>query len=126
MLEVGEEHVFGAAEADAFSAELAGFASVLRGVSVGTDSQATHAVAPLHQRLVGSWELRSHQVHLPGVDDTFSSVQSDPLPFLHILAADGHGLRFIVDVELFCADDAALSPAAGDHSGVTGLATGRG
>ena len=92
-LEVGEEHVLGAAQADAFGAEFAGFAGVLRRVGVGADAEAAHSVGPLHQGLVGWRELGSDEIHLAGVDDAFAAIEREPLAFLDGLAADGHGLR---------------------------------
>ena len=47
-------------------------------------------------------------------------------PCLEDLAADLDRLGFVVDVEGFAADDAALAPAAGDDGRVGGLAAGRG
>ena len=43
-----EEHVLGAAEADALGAQLAGLLRVARGVGVGADTQAAVLVGPAH------------------------------------------------------------------------------
>ena len=45
-----EEHVLGAAQADAFGAEVARGARVERRLGVGAHLQAAHLVGPVHQR----------------------------------------------------------------------------
>ena len=116
--EVGEEHVLGAAEADAFGAEFAGLAGILRRVGIGANSESAYGVGPLHQCLICRRERWRDEIHLAGVDEALTAIERDPFAFLDGLAADGHGLRLIVNVELFGADDAALAPAAGDDCGV--------
>src|SRR5207249_8854754 len=44
LLEVGEEHVFRTAQADALYAELNGLARILRGVHVRTDTQPARLI----------------------------------------------------------------------------------
>ncbi len=60
LLEVREEHVLRAAEADPFCAELNGLARILRSVHVRTDAQATRFIGPLHERFVGPGKLGHH------------------------------------------------------------------
>ena len=55
MLEILEEHVLGAAEADAFGAHFAGLASVVGGIRVGADAQLADLVGPLHHDRDSSW-----------------------------------------------------------------------
>src|SRR6266436_392327 len=122
LLEIGEEHVLRAAQADAFGAELARFASVLRRVRVGAHAEAPHLIDPLHQRVVGFRELRRHQWHLAGIHYAFAAIEREPVPFLHHLAVSAHRAGFVIDVQRLRAYYAALAPTARHHSRVTGLA----
>src|SRR6267143_2096852 len=126
LLEVGEEHVLGAAEADAFGAELDGFTGILRGVHIGADPEAARLIGPVHQCFVRLRELGSNERHRPDVDRALAAIQRDPIPFLDHFAGSGHGLRFVVDVQLLGADDAAFAPAARYDGGVAGFSAGGG
>ena len=90
LLEIGEEHVFRAAEANALCPELDGLASVLRSVHIRADPKATRLIGPLHQRFVRLGKLWNDQWHRLGVDHTFAAIEGDPIPFLHDLAVGGH------------------------------------
>ena len=54
-----EEHVLGAAQADAFGAELARRGGIGRRVGIGADLQAAHFVGPAHQgaEIAGQFRL---------------------------------------------------------------------
>src|SRR5271156_372710 len=122
MLEIGEEHVLGAAQPDALGTEFASFARILRRVRIGADAQATDAIGPLHQYFVRLGQGRHNQWHRAFVDHAFTAVESDPLAFFNGLAACRHFLRRVVDFQFLRANDATLAPATGHHGGVTGLA----
>src|SRR6267143_608620 len=126
LFEVGEEHVLGAAEADAFRAELDGFAGILWGVHVGADPEAARLIGPVHQCFVRLREFGSNERHRPDVDHALAAIQRDPIPFLDHFAGSGHGLRFVIDVQLLGADDAAFAPAARYDGGVAGFSAGGG
>src|SRR6202048_854662 len=126
LLEVGEEHVLRAAQADAFRAELARFASVLRRVRVGAHAEAARLIDPLHQRVVGFRKLRRHQRHFAGIHHALAAVQCEPVAFLNHLAVGTHYAGLVVDIQRLGSDDAALAPAARHYCGVAGLAARRG
>ena len=74
LFEIGKEHVLRAAEPNALSPKLYGFAGVLRGIHVGAHLEATRLVGPLHERFVGFRKLGNDQRHRFGVDHTFAAV----------------------------------------------------
>src|SRR6266850_2423835 len=126
LFEVREEHMLGAAEADAFRAKLDGFTGILRRVYVGADPEMARLIGPVHQGFVGLREFGSNERHRLDVDDAFASVQGDPIPFLDHFACSGHGLRFVIDVQFFRPDNAAFAPAARHNGCVAGLSAGGG
>src|SRR6267142_86129 len=126
LFEVREEHMLGAAEADAFRAKLDGFTGVLRRVYVGADPEMARLIGPVHQGFVGLREFGSNERHRFGVDNAFAAIQRDPISFLYHLSGGGHGLRFVINVQFFRADDTAFAPAACYNSGVAGLSAGGG
>ena len=89
---LGEEHVLGAAQPDAFGAELAGGLGVARNVGVGADAEvAAEFVGPLHQLA----EVRGVGIGLIGhglaeVDVGGGAVDGDPIALLH---GDGLAVR---------------------------------
>ena len=62
-----EEHVLGAAQADALGAELARLTCIARGVGVGAHAQPALGVGPAHERGEGAGQLRL--AHLGAADD---------------------------------------------------------
>ncbi len=90
LLEIGEEHVLRAAEANALRPELDGLASVLRSVDVRADSESAGLIGPLHERFVGLGKLGNHKGHRFGVDHTFAAVEGNPFSFLHDPAVSRH------------------------------------
>ena len=123
---LAEEHVLGAAQADALGAELAGLGGVGRGVGVGADLQLAALVGPAHQRGEVAGHGRGDGRHLADHHVAGRAVDGDELAGLHRLAGDGDGLARLVDLHRLAADDARLAPAAGDHGRVARLAAGAG
>ena len=117
-----EEHVLGAAEADAFGAELAGGFGVHRGFGVGAHAHAAVLVGPFHQGA----EIAGHRRldHRDGADEDLAggAVQGDRLAGADELAAGGQHLAVVVDADAAGAGDAGPPHAAGDHRGVAGHA----
>ena len=99
-----EEHVLGAAEADADGAERDGVRGLLRRVGVGADAHARRLRAPLHQllevlellgllrRLVAvdqaGDDFGRRRLDLAGVDLAGGAVDRQPVAFLEGLAVD--------------------------------------
>ena len=117
-----EEHMLGAAEADALGAHHDGLAGVGRGVGVGHHPQAAGFVGPA-QQFVGFRQVFQPGVdrrqfageHLPG-----GAVDADAFPGADGVAAAGHFAQFRVDEQPLAADDAGLAQAPGHHGGVAG------
>ena len=61
-----EEHVLGAAEPDAFGAELHRDARVVRRVGIGAHAELAHLVGPAHQRRELARQRRLDHRHAPG------------------------------------------------------------
>ncbi len=133
-----EEHVLGAAQADALGAEVARHGGVVGGVGVGADAHGAELVGPAHDLLValvqvgrGGIELaaedlddlRRLHVHRVEVDFAVEPVDGDGVPLLEHPVADGHRARVVVDAQLAGTGDAGHAHAAGDHRRVAGHAT---
>ena len=92
---LGEEHVLGAAQADAFGAEHARGLGIARDIGIGANAEvAAEFVGPLHELA----EVRGVRIGLVGVglaeiDVGGGAVDGDPVAFLHGdgLAADRDG-----------------------------------
>ncbi len=142
---LAEEHVLGAAQADALGAEATGARGVLGVVGVGPHPQPAHAVGvghhPVHglDQLVGVVGARVHAAlevlhdrgrhdrDLAQVDLAGGAVDGDDVALLDDDAAGGgHPALLGVDLELLGAADAGLAHAARDDGRVRGLAAARG
>ncbi|CAM5529829.1 hypothetical protein SNARM312S_07686 [Streptomyces narbonensis] len=140
-----EEHVLGAAQADALGAEAAGAQRVLGVVGVGADAQPADAVRVGHDAVHGGDELVGvvgagvhaalevlddrgrHDGYLTEVHLAGGAVDGDDVALLDNLAVGrGHPAALGVDLELLGAADTGLAHAAGDDGGVRGLAAARG
>ena len=118
-----EEHVLGAAEADALGAEAARPLGIPRVVGVCPDLQAAEAVRPGQELAqIGVAQVRYHGRDLPGKDLTGCAVDRDPVAFLVDLFADGHLLGLNVDVEGRHSDDSGFAELARHEGGVGGAA----
>src|ERR1035437_4707464 len=129
---LGEEHVLGAAQSDAFGAELARHFGVARDIGVGAHAElAAEFVGPRHEALqhAGGW-VGIQGVGLAGEDFAGGTIERNPVAFTERdhLAVDGDGdfLLMLVDGEGFGAGDAGSAHAAADYGGVAGHAAARG
>ena len=122
-----EEHVLGAAQADALGAELARRLGVERRFGVGAHAQAARRRPPSpsawrnRRTWLGSIIGDRADEHLAG-----GAVEGDGLAGAHGLAAGGQRLRVVVDRDAAGAGDAGPAHAARHHRGVAGHAAARG
>ena len=133
-----EEHVLGAAQADAYGAVGAGAAGILGIIGIGPHLQA--GGRPAARRTCGcrAWR-RSHPPRsagsagrsvlrclgatvgiLPTEDFAGGAIHGDPFAFFDHLVANGHLALFQVDLDGGSADHAGDAELAGNHSGVGG------
>jgi hypothetical protein len=92
-----EEHVLGAAQADAFGAELAGDLAIERGFGVGAHFHAAVLVGPDHQRGEIADQFGFHHRHFAGHDLAGRTVERDQVAFGHFAVADARLARGHVD-----------------------------
>ena len=144
---LGEEHVLGAAEADAFGAEetcllgiagdvgvgaeAAGGLRVARDIGIGAHAKAAaELVGPTHKRLEDSRRrVGIHGVSLAGKNFTGGAVERQPVAFRQGdgLALDGDADFFpgLADGDFLGAGHAGRAHATADHRGVAGHAAAR-
>ena len=120
-----EEHVLGAAEANALGAEAASALCVSRVVSVGPDLKASNLVSPAQQGdEVGLlFELGEDCGDLAEVDLASRTVQGNPVPFRDGDVAHGHLALGQVDPDIGRTHDTRDTELAGNHGGMAGGAT---
>ena len=109
-----EEHVLGAAQPDAFRAELARALGVAWDIGVGAYAEAPARVGPRHQRVVILADLGRHKLDGAEEHPACRAVHSDHLPTfdgppIHAKST-GRGL----DIDLLRTDHARLPHPAGD------------
>ena len=117
-----EEHVLGAAEADAFGAELAGGFGVQRGFGVGAHLHAAGLVGPDHEGAEITRERRFDHRHTADEDLTGGTVDGDDIAGMDGVAAGADGLGVVIDGQAPCPGDARPAHAARDDRGVAGHA----
>jgi len=117
-----EEHVLGAAEADALGAELGGLLGVTGGVGVGADAQGAVLVGPGHQAAEVAGDGGGNGGDGLGVDVAGGAVQGDVVAPLDGLAGHLEPALFLVHLDLAAAGDAAGAHATGHNGGVGGHA----
>ena len=128
----GEEHVLGAAQADAFGAELTRGLGVARDVGIGANAEAAaEFVGPVHEILQhAGGGVRVQRVGLALEDLARGAIERDPVAFLqgnHLaIHRDRYFLLMLVDRERFRAGHAGSSHAAADHGRVAGHTAARG
>ena len=121
-----EEHMLGAAEADALCAELPGQLCVRGAVGVGAHAHAANAVRPAHQFAEGAAEFGQHRRHLPRHHLAAAAVQRDEVARAEHPRAHAHFAGGVVHAQRAAARHAALAHAARHHRGVRGHAAARG
>ena len=89
---LAQEHVLGAAQADALGAERARVGGVVAGVGVGPHGQVALAdvVGPREHGVEGGGRLGRGERHLPGHHDARSSVERDPVALVERDVAGRH------------------------------------
>ena len=120
-----EEHVFGAAKADAFGAELHGDGRIGRCIGVGAHLEAAHAIGPAHQRVEFTRQFRLAHRHLAVKHLPRGTVDGDYVALAQHLAAGGQRTRRVIHAHRARAGDARLAHAARDHRRMRGHAAAR-
>ncbi len=122
-----EEHMLGAAEADALGAELASDLGILRGVGVGADLELAVLVDPLHELTEVAGQFGLHRRYLAEDDFTGGTIKGDDVAlFDNNAALGGELLLAIVDDDVAATGDAAFAHAASDDRRVGGHAAASG
>ncbi len=118
-----EEHVLGAAQADALGPELAGDRGVVGGVGIGADLEPAVLVDPFHEQAEVSGELGLDRGNGALHDLAGGAVEGNDVALLdHFAVLVGKLLGLVVDLDVAAARDAALAHAAGDDGCVGGHA----
>ena len=117
-----EEHVLGAAEADAAGAEGAGPGGIGRGVGVGTDAETALVVGPDEKGLDIADEVGLDEPSAADDDAAAGAVDGDLVAGVdgHLPSTEGAGGE--VDLNRFCTGDRGLAHTPGDDGGVRGHA----
>ena len=113
-----EEHVLGAAQADAFRPEPHGDAGVVGRVGIGANLELAHLVGPAHQG--GEFARQRRLLHgdLAGQHLAGRAVDGDDLALLERYAAGAQRVGGIIDADRAGAGDAGLAHAARHHRGM--------
>ena len=122
-----EEHVLGAAQADALGAEGHSLLGVAGGVGVGADLQLTILVRQLHDPAkVAALGRGGHSGNGLAVDVAGGAVQGDVVALVVLAASQGEALVGLVHGDGAAAGDAAGAHAAGHNGRVAGHAAAHG
>ena len=124
LLAIAQEHVLGAAQADALRAEVAGQLGVLGVVGVGAHAQGAELVGPLQDGVQIAGELGHDQLDRAEDHDALGAIDRDHVAFLDddVGAGDGGLLLLGVDLERLDTADAGGAHAASDDGRMAGLA----
>ena len=120
-----EEHVLGAAKADAFGAELARLACIARGVGVGAHAKPALGIRPLHQRGEGARQLGLAHLGSAGEHLTGAAIDGDDVALLEDTGTDLERAGLCIDAHRAGTRNARASHAASNHRGMAGHATAR-
>ena len=110
-----EEHVFGAAEADAFGAEIAGGAGFVGRFGIGADFHAARGIGPFQNGGEVAGEHRLLGGDAAPEDAAGGAINGDRFAFFHDDAERRHGSGFIVNAQAAGSHHAGLAHAAGNH-----------
>ena len=121
-----EEHMLGAAQADALGSEVACLLGIARGVGVGAHECLGVLVGEVHDCAEVAAEFGFCGWHLAVVDVAGGAVEGNPVALVVYLAAHLYGLGLVVDAYFAGAGYAALAHAAGHYCGVAGHAAAHG
>src|SRR5699024_5307610 len=118
-----EEHMLGAAQADALRAEGVALSGVTGIVGVGVHLELTILVGPAHQAAkVAGAGIGGHGGDGLAVDVAGGAVQGDPVALMIVLAGQSKLLALVVHHDVAAAGHAAGAHTAGHHGGVGGHA----
>ena len=121
-----EEHMLGAAKADAFGAEVARRRGVGGRVGIGAHLQRADRIRPAHQRAEIAGQFRLAHRHLALEHLARGAIDGDDVAALDGDAADRHLALRGIDLEHARAGDAGPPHAARHHGRVAGHAAARG
>ena len=117
-----EEHMFGAAKANALGAEMNGGIRVLGRFRIGADIEGADVIHPFHQLAEFTGQFRLDGFHFAQHNLAPRAVDGDDIADAHGLAGAGKRLFGIADLHFTGAGDARPPHAAGHHGGVAGHA----
>ena len=115
---LAEEHVLGAAQADALGAQLTGLGGVGAVVGVGLHTEVADLVGPADDLLEVLAQARRDERERPVEDLAGRAVDGDLVALVDDDVADRDGLGVGVDLDRRGAGDAGLAEAAGDDGRV--------
>ena len=121
-----EEHMFGAAKADAFGAVLHGGLRIRRGFSIGAHFHAARFIGPTHERAEIAGEFWLHHVGSTQQHFAGGAIDSDDIALLHNAAQRAEFAELRIDAQIAGARHARTAHAARNDSGVAGHAAARG
>ena len=113
-----EEHMFGAAQANALGAEITRHLAVERGFRIGADAKPPDLVGPDHQHAEIADQFRLDRRNAADHDLAVAAVDGQHVTFPELAVADFHDLRFIVDRDGAGPGNTRSSHAPGNHGGV--------
>ena len=117
-----EEHVLGAAKADALRAERGGLLRIRGGIRVGADSHRLVFVGQLHDAAeVAGRSIRSNRRDALAVDVAGGTVEGDDVALFIDFAREGELLVLLVHLDVAAAGDAAGTHAARNDRRVRSL-----
>ncbi|CAB4809331.1 unannotated protein [freshwater metagenome] len=121
-----QEHVLGAAQADALSAEVARVGGVFASVGVGANAKLALAnhIGPLEDGVELGWWLGGRQLHCANNHFAGGAVEADDIAFFDNNSADGELLT--VDLDGVGAHDCGRTPTACHNGSVTHQTTASG
>ena len=118
-----EEHMLGAAQADALRAEGGRLLRVLGGVGVGAHAHGLILIGQLHDPAeIAAVGVGGHGGDQFAVDIAGGAVQGQLVPFVVGLAGQGEALVFFIHLDIAAAGNAAGAHAAGHNGRMAGLA----
>ena len=117
--------MFGAAQPNAFGAEVAGLAGVARAISVGAHPHAARFVRPAHECFKGAGELGGTHFSAPCIDAPSAAIDGNGIALPEGARSYPHDAGVGIDFERACARDTRPAHAARHNCGVAGHAAAR-
>ena len=120
-----KEHMFRAAKANTFCAEIFGGLNIKRCFSISANTERAGLIRPCHNLGKIAGKLRLHHINCACENLSAGPVHSDDLAFFDDATRHRKLLRGHVDADITCARDTRLTHAARDHGRVRGHAAPR-